>query len=152
MTTLELYQEDIWNKTCDLIKESIDQNIYNTFFNGSKIVDISDEQCIITVPFIFNKNILNDKLELIEEKLEMVMDRKIPCKILLEGEMKYRKSPLETIHENQQSQSIFMKDKILPQYTFDNFVVGQSNRESHAAALACAYNPSTCEPEARVLT
>ncbi len=141
MTTLELYQEDIWNKTCDLIKESIDQNIYNTFFNGSKIVDISDEQCIITVPFIFNKNILNDKLELIEEKLEMVMDRKIPCKILLEGEMKYGKSPLETIHENQQSQSIFMKDKILPQYTFDNFVVGQSNRESHAAALACAYNP-----------
>ena len=43
--------------------------------------------------------------------------------------------------ETKNTSSMFMKDKILPQYTFDNFVVGQSNRESHAAALACAYNP-----------
>ncbi len=139
MTTLELYQEEIWNKTCDLIKESIDQNLYQTFFKNSKIVEISDEQCVITVPFILNKNILNDKLDLIEDKLERVMNRKIPCKILLEHEVKNLKTPLDEITENKDF--LFMKDKILPQYTFDNFVVGQSNRESHAAALACAYNP-----------
>ena len=55
MTALELYQEDIWNKTCDFIKESIDQNIYHTFFKNSKIFELSDEHCIITVPFDLNK-------------------------------------------------------------------------------------------------
>lgn len=141
MTALELYQEDIWNKTCDFIKESIDQNIYHTFFKNSKIFEISDEHCIITVPYIFDKNILNDKINLIEENLERVMHRKIPCKILLEKEVKNLTDSLNNMIETKNTSSIFMKDKILPQYTFDNFVVGQSNRESHAAALACAYNP-----------
>lgn len=141
MTALELYQEDIWNKTCDFIKESIDQNIYHTFFKNSKIFELSDEHCIITVPFDLNKNILNDKIELIEENLERVMHRKIPCKILSEKEVKNLTSSLDSMIETKNTSSMFMKDKILPQYTFDNFVVGQSNRESHAAALACAYNP-----------
>ncbi|MDE8146752.1 DnaA/Hda family protein, partial [Erysipelothrix rhusiopathiae] len=28
-----------------------------------------------------------------------------------------------------------------PNQTFDNFVVGPSNKESHSAALGCAYRP-----------
>ena len=29
----------------------------------------------------------------------------------------------------------------MPEYTFDNFIVGPSNKEAHSAALACAYTP-----------
>ena len=32
-------------------------------------------------------------------------------------------------------------DYVLPDFTFDNFVVGSSNKEAHSAALACALNP-----------
>ena len=36
---------------------------------------------------------------------------------------------------------------LIQDYTFDNFVVGGSNRESHSAALACAFTiPTVFQP------
>lgn len=144
MTTLELYQEDLWKKTCTLIQESnvIDPVIYKTYFEGSKIYMITDERCIITVPHYIKKNILNENIELIEQMLSQVVQREIPCRVLLESEVKSTAAdPIQAIAKNRNEQIISLKDRLLPQYTFENFVVGQSNRESHAAALACAYSP-----------
>ena len=36
---------------------------------------------------------------------------------------------------------VIRNDGVNPKQTFDNFVVGPSNKESHSAALGCAYRP-----------
>ncbi len=136
-----MYLEDIWSKTKDIMKNSghIDKIVYDTYFNDSFLKDLSEEKAVIVVPTHLQKIILQKELGFIVSSLYEVLSKKVDCDIYLENEYNHRQKRVNPVLIN--DENLECTDGVLPFYTFDNFVVGPSNKESHSAALACAYNP-----------
>ncbi len=138
------YYKKIWRDILNEIEKSIDEIIYNTYFVDSEIYDITkNNKILIRVPNNLQKMILESLNDTIIEK----------CNLVLEGNYKveiYNKDELEVLAGSiKKDDNANLKlplefdfaDNIQENYTFDNFVVGDSNRESHSAALASALNP-----------
>ncbi|MGL5978545.1 MAG: chromosomal replication initiator protein DnaA [Erysipelotrichaceae bacterium] len=128
--------DDVWQRTLDLVKESetFDITIFNTWIKDSVLYDVNDDFATIVVPYKINKQVFDDSIKIFQTKLSGVLNKEVTCQVII-------KDDVERIKRVNTPEPIAFEDKILKNYTFDNFVVGQSNRECHAAALSCAYNP-----------
>lgn len=134
MTGIEYYYNDVWSKTKDLLKNdsSIGKLVYDTYFENSKLVFLNEQRAVVEVPTNLEKMILSQKTDLIEALLSVNLDHQVQVEIQLFDELK---------EFNIQKPSVYNEDSVLTEYTFENFIVGPSNKEAHSAALACAYTP-----------
>ncbi|HAO61211.1 MAG TPA: chromosomal replication initiator protein DnaA [Erysipelotrichaceae bacterium] len=140
MNGVEFLFSDIWSKTKSIIKdhESIGKIIYDTYFDDSKLIDLNSDKAVIVVPTNLQKMVLSQRLDLISQSLEKVLNRAVSCEVIMQNDLK--KIQIED-SKPEPYNDYLEQDNVLPFYTFDNFVVGPSNKEVHSAALACAYNP-----------
>lgn len=124
---------DAWKVICDYCKNNITDVAYNTWI--SKIepldIDLDKKESVLLVPNDFHRKTLERcYLILLNDAFKAVFDTDI--KIIF-------KVP----EENEQEEII--QDEISDngyEYTFDTFIVGNSNKFAHAACLAVAQNPS----------
>lgn len=137
MTVAQLYLEDLWKKAKNQLVQNgdIEEIVLNTYFEDATLRDIQDSSALITVKTHLQKVVLNQEIEKINDVLHTIIDRDIFCAVILEDEHKINGSYQKSVQETP------VNDNLLDTYTFDNFVVGPSNKESHSAALACAYSP-----------
>ena len=140
MNGVEFLFSDIWSKTKSIIKdhESVGKIIYDTYFDDSKLIDLNSDKAVIVVPTNLQKMVLSQRLDLISQSLEKVLNRAVSCEVIMQNDLK--KIQIED-SKPEPYNDYLEQDNVLPFYTFDNFVVGPSNKEVHSAALACAYNP-----------
>lgn len=140
MSVVQNHLKTIWNQTLSKIKDGgfFDELVYNTYLTNTTLYDLNDDKAIIVVPTQIQKMVLDSELGVIKDCLEAVVEQKIDCEVLFEKEGFTKKALFNT---QQSNSSIMEEDKVLPNYIFDNFIVGNSNRESHSAALACAMHP-----------
>jgi len=131
MTGVEHYYQDIWSKAKTILRDdsTIDRIVYDAYFDESNLVFLNEERAVITVPSFVQKTVLSQKINLIKDILED-MGYLVTVEILLNDEYA-TPSVEEKVHN----------DQVRAEYTFDNFIVGPSNKEAHSAALACAYTP-----------
>lgn len=133
-------REEIWNEVLMRVeKELNDTMIFSTFFNESRLVNISDDDAIIQVPTIFAKTaISNDPyFSLLTEIFNKVTGSNFNLKIV----DSYKEEEKEETSFNEKESFIDFNSNLNPNYTFESFVVGPSNREGQAASLAAALNP-----------
>ncbi|MCB1177937.1 MAG: chromosomal replication initiator protein DnaA, partial [Leptospiraceae bacterium] len=96
-------------------------------------------ELILLVPNDFTKGILEDRyLNLIESSINQLSLKKYKVKFVLDE--KY----VEGLEEEPKSSNIPQKNypNLNPKYTFDTFVIGNSNRFAHAACVAVAESPA----------
>jgi len=142
MSTRDQYLEDAWKQALKYLidNKQLDQDIVNTFYNDCYIHELNTEKAIIIAPNIIAKQILVP--DLIQTALIAVLelDHPITVEVIQDKDLKTRQliqeAPAQVIEDDD-----FGSMTIQPDRTFENFVVGDCNRESQAAALACAYNP-----------
>ena len=142
MSTREQYLENAWKQALKYLidNKQLDQDIVNTFYNDCFIHELNTEKAIIIAPNIIAKQILVP--DLIQTALIAVLelDHPINVEVMQDKDLKTRQliqeTPAQVIDDDD-----FSSMTIQPDRTFENFVVGDCNRESQAAALACAYNP-----------
>lgn len=131
--------ENIWQTTLKLIEDSgqFDPAVFNIWIKDSELYDLDEDFATILVPYKINKQIMMDSIEFIQKTLSGVIEHNIACQIFLKEEMdRISHSSVAKAFNN-----AMFEDKIKADYTFENFVVGKSNREAHAAALSCCYYP-----------
>lgn len=131
--------ENIWQTTLKLIEDSgqFDPAVFNIWIKDSELYDLDEDFATILVPYKINKQIMMDSIEFIQKTLSEVIEHNIACQIFLKEEMdRISNSSVAKAFNN-----AMFEDKIKADYTFENFVVGKSNREAHAAALSCCYYP-----------
>ncbi len=134
----------VWTSVLDLIKTKVESSIFDTFFASTKILDYKDQKFYISTPSALNRTILNTKYrELVNETLEVITESNFKCAFILEEEF-------ESTESEQKVAEIANFDfvsELNSELTFENFVVGETNNEAHAAALAISsdlgaiYNP-----------
>lgn len=127
----------IWKQTLEKLSTGgfFDTSIFNTYINESTLYDINQDIAIVVVANFVAMQVFKSKQDVIQNTLSEVLDQSVSIKFSLKKDIQ------DLVGVPAETKKIVLEDKVLSKYTFDNFVVGHSNRESQAAALACAINP-----------
>ena len=139
--------DSIWTNFLTDVKDELSNLAYNTWFEETKLLKIENQKAYIIVPMpIHKKHLSENYTDLITEKLNKLAGADCELVFLLNEEIeemvpkKEEKENIEkTSNTNEYMESV--NSNLKPQYTFDNFVVGNSNKFAHAAALSVAENP-----------
>lgn len=136
MSQMDFYYNDLWNRVLQKVNESnqIKEEIFDLYFTGSKVIDISEEGIEIVVPDFMHNVIMSQYKTLIENCFEECLGKKVPIYITLEEDALKRTPVLNTN---------YFDLKLDENQRFDNFVIGRSNSQAHAAAMTCANNPGS---------
>ena len=128
----------LWDKTLQLIKGELSRPSFNAFFKQIVPLKIYENDLILLVPNEFTKSILEDRyLTLIEGSINQLSLKKYNIKFVL------NESEIENLEEEDRPANIKKScPNLNPKYTFDTFVIGNSNRFAHAACVAVAESPA----------
>lgn len=129
-----------WNEVLKLIKVELTEVSFNTWLKTIKPVAVSDDRIILVAPNEFTKGILEGRyLNLIKNAITQVTQKEYEIQFTIPGEEISddlgQTIPIDNIDIKEISQ-------LNPKYTFDTFVIGNSNRFAHAASLAVAEAPA----------
>jgi len=129
----------IWQKTLDLLKFELTEISYNTWIKSIVPLSLNMDSIDLCVPSDFNKGIIESRyLELIKNAIIQAAAKEYKINIIAAapgatGNVQGRPEN----GANDESVSV-----LNPKYTFDTFVIGNSNRLAHAASVAVAESPA----------
>ncbi len=132
----------LWNKTLELLKDELTEVSFNTWIKSIKPISIIDNIISLEVPNDFIRGIIQARyISLITNSLKQVTNEDFSVNLVLSDQI---------VDANINETSFSSKDQtekrrfigLNPKYTFDTFVIGNSNRFAHAASLAVAEAPA----------
>lgn len=143
----------IWQATLDEIEKKMSKPSFETWLKTTQPISLTEDTMVISVPNDFTKDWLQGRYaDLIRDTLRDVLNKSYKIQFVTprinEGEefdTSCEEAPLSrtpAVRSNEIPTSW-----LNPRYTFDTFVIGNSNRFAHAASLAVseaparAYNP-----------
>lgn len=137
----QLYE--LWEKTLNIIKGELTEVSFNTWIKSAVPLSISEDTIKFGVPNDFTKEILDTRYkDLLINAIKLISTKRynIEFSIVSEETAAVEKTKEETKKNVQVSDE--MSATLNPKYTFDSFVIGNSNRFAHAASLAVAESPA----------
>ncbi len=145
-----VFFQNLWDKVLDMLGEQMSGPSLQTWFGGTQIVDYNPEENCITifVPTTFARNWIHKNYrEVIRSFLTTLTDQEYTLKFTtsLDPAQDAEKAPSEAGVEAMPAADDTIKADALPlnpRYTFETFVIGNSNRFAHAACLAVAERPA----------
>ena len=142
----------LWSKVLDTISSVVNPLSFRTWFEPTQLFELKNEVATIEVPVVLYKNHIEQNYkQIIIEALNNVGNLTIDHLdyILKEEADELRKQTKENISDNilnDNSNEFDFEEhnsNLNKNYTFESFVVGESNKFAQAAALAVAENPGT---------
>ena len=138
----------LWKKTLQLIKGEVASASFETFFKNTVPIETNSNELTLLAPTEFAEDILRTRyLNLIESCLSQLTSNKFEIKIISDSN-EVEQNPLKTSNNNNNNNNnsnnniIRNYPRLNPKYTFDTFVIGNSNRFAHAACVAVAESPA----------
>lgn len=141
----------IWNKTINQLENKLNKQSYETWIKAMEPVAIQNNIFFISVPDHFSRDWLNNNYApLFNEIISQVTESETNVQFILKDEIHHINNQVNHGHSQQSYNDLndlnelneLKSSNLNPRYTFDNFVVGNSNRFAHAASLAVAESPA----------
>lgn len=133
----------LWSNFLGQVKEELTSLSFDTWFADTHLHKIDGNKAYIIVPMpIHKKHLLDNYSDLISKILNEITNNTLELVLLLKEEIEElvpKDSPRETHNLVEKEEKIHSNLK--NSYTFDNFIVGNSNKFAQAAALSVAENP-----------
>ena len=122
----------VWAKILSYMEEALGAITVSAWFDDAEVVELNEEHLILYSPSDFRREIINRRCTgYIQDALKEVF--KSDAKLIVFGD-----AELEAFR-NKGKKTTSMDFN--PQFNFDNFVVGPSNRFAHGAAIAVTNHP-----------
>ena len=151
--------KDIWNIVFDELSKKYTDAVMELWFNNFELVYLDDEKAFITTTSDGFVDLLNKKYAPeIETIFENTLNFQIRVRIFAKSSFilekvltEYTENTINTSSpdilndsiQNETISSSFVSEK---DYTFENFIVGSSNKLAHAASVAVANHPTAYNP------
>ena len=123
---------DIWKEILNTLSSHLTPTAINTWFSDCEPIALEECTLVIRTPSDFKRKIISDRFS---STIKAVLSELFSCDfdlLILAGDEEYEKE--EEIGDDGPLQE-------MAGYTFDNFIVGNSNKFAHAAAISVAENP-----------
>lgn len=134
---------DLWEKTLNIIKGELTEVSFNTWIKSISPISIDSNVLKLGVPNDFTRGILNSRYkDLIINAVKLITTKKYNIQFAILNEE--NEEPVEKKQVKRQGNLIVDEpvSVLNPKYTFNSFVIGNSNRFAHAASLAVAESPA----------
>ena len=129
-----------WDLFLSNIKSKLSSVSYNTWFKETKLYNQSDDSITIMVPMSFYKDYLNKHYyDLIDNVITSITGKSYDINFISEDDT-INDSIVQDDNKSIKKDSSFQSN-LNPNYTFDTFVIGDSNRFAQTAAVAVAEQP-----------
>ena len=130
---IEMYSSAyVWAKVLAHLEERFTPMTVSSWLDDAEIVDLTEENLILYSPSDFRRDLIRRRCILyIQDALKEIFNS--DTKVLVFGDSE-RDSYL---NRGKQTSSMDFN----PQFTFDNFIVGPSNRMAHSACIAVSKTP-----------
>ena len=128
----------VWAKILSYLEERMTSTMVSASFDDAEVVELNDSHLILYSPSDFRREVITRRYStMIEDALKEVFNS--DAKLIVFGDKEL------TAFKSKGKSATSMDFN--PQFTFDNFVVGPSNRFAHSACIAVSnipgqvYNP-----------
>ena len=130
----------LWDNCLSKIKEKLSPITFDTWFSETKLYNIVENKVTLSVPMhVVKKMLMENYNELIEETFTDISGSNFKFEYLTEQEIE-ENIQIDTETIGVPSISSF-ETNLNPNYTFENYVVGQSNKFAQMTAIAVAEQP-----------
>ena len=142
--------QEVWKKALPIISKSVSQIFYDVFIASLEPISISDNKLILIAPYESCKKSINKSYKPIIEKAVMQFNPYIEgIQIITTSDVdSFVDAPKSIIAEEttalEEEKTTVSKDyytQFEESYSFDNFVIGGSNKAAFVAAKTVAENP-----------
>ena len=128
-----------WEKILELLKDESTPISFDTWISPIVPLYIEENKLFLEVPTNFHKNSITTRFNnLIKNTIKFVTNLDLELVFLVPEEAKKHEEKMMPAQKNPDLSPTGLN----PRYIFENFVVGNSNRFAHAAALAIAEAPA----------
>lgn len=122
----------VWAKVLSHMEERLGAVTVSAWFDDAEVVELNENNLILYSPSDFRREIIRRRCtDYIQDALKEVFNSDAKLMVFDDEELDAFK---------QKGKSVSSMD-FNPQFTFDNFVVGPSNRFAHSAAIAVSKTP-----------
>ncbi len=122
----------VWAKVLSHMEERLGAVTVSAWFDDAEVVELNENNLILSSPSDFRREIIRRRCtDYIQDALKEVFNSDAKLMVFGDEELDAFK---------QKGKSVSSMD-FNPQFTFDNFVVGPSNRFAHSAAIAVSKTP-----------
>ena len=130
---------NLWEKVLETIKGILDVKVFSAFFENTKIVKSEGTTFYVLCDGALSKAILDDKYK---DDIENLLNRETfeECRVVFVTDSDLASQKIEEVDEFE-GMEYFKNSIISPNYTFNNFIVGKSNKEAQKASLIVANDP-----------
>lgn len=136
--------ELLWKKFLKNVKNSVNSMVYTTWFSKTYLLSLDNNKATIVVPLDIHKKRLSESYQdIIISILTNLTGNVYDLEFVLENEtsINVNKTSNENIKEIKTTSKFHHESNLKPNYTFESFIVGNSNKLAHAAAFAVAESP-----------
>ena len=133
----------IWEKFLSIIKKRVSSIGYETWFKETRLHSLGEDAVIIVSTIAHKKHLSESYGDMINEILNSITGTNFNLKFVLESELD-KEEKEETIEKQEElgvPYNSFKDANLNPEYRFENFIVGESNKFAQATSLAVAENP-----------
>lgn len=122
----------VWAKVLGYMEEQLGAVIVSTWFDDTEVVELTEDQMILHTSSDYRRDIIAQRYtDLIREAMQKIFQS--DARVIVFGDQEYE------AYRSKGKKSSSMDFN--PQYNFENFVVGPSNRFAHGAAIAVSNHP-----------
>ena len=129
-----MYSSDfVWAKIVSFLEDRLGEITVSAWFDDAKVVELTEDHLILFSPSDFRREVIRTRAAgHIQDALKEVFNS--DAKLVVYGE-----EELDAYRNKDKKTDAAMDFN--PQFSFENFVVGPSNRFAHGAAVAVTNNP-----------
>ena len=124
---------DVWKKVMELLEPQLTATTVTTWFDDTVPVDLTDTTFVLYTPSDYKREIISRRYTpLLKDALHELFSADFEVQLLNDAELQQYNAG------NPADAAMVVKEE----YTFENFIVGSSNKFAHAAARSVADHPA----------